>query len=151
VHILAPLRFTHRHIFLANHISDLLDLAFSFTCSGTHKQHPSNLASASLHPHVVVASSLAPTSLHRTISPITVPHRQLPDGQFSDFPTYPRRWCVYLIDGTVQIRAFTRWDMHHLVESLETRWDSAGVSPSFWGAEISFPTFCTSPILTSFL
>lgn len=50
--------------FFGNHISDLLGPAFSLTCGRTHKRHLSKLASASLHPHVVIEFSLAPTPSH---------------------------------------------------------------------------------------
>lgn len=74
----------HTSAFLANHIFDLLGIAFFLTCDGTititapdpHKQHSSNLALASLHPHV--DTEFSPHShtipFNHYPPPIIVPH-----------------------------------------------------------------------------
>lgn len=83
-----------------HHIFDLLGIAFFLTCDGTltaphsHKQHSSNLAFASLHPHVDIGFSPSLSTPTHTIhpspfnhypppsTPIIAPCHHCPTGKF---------------------------------------------------------------------
>jgi len=76
------------------------DVRRNIAAPPSHKQHSSNLASASLHPHVDIESSLhSHTSPHHftTSPPVIVPRRQSPTG---GSPTSHVNWCPFVSGGT---------------------------------------------------